>query len=336
MPETGDTGRVRAAVWALAALLGVAVASRLLVADGPKRLDPAAWGGDHVGMPVPEYVTGDECLFCHREKVGRAWGANRHQLTIRAAGEGSPALGALKQSPAKGFADEVKLVLGGGRRQRFLRPAKEYGRLELLSVEWAPPRGDEPGKLLSADRPHWDARQFGQSCAGCHATAVDPKEQAFSSPSLDCFVCHGNVPPEHGKKPELAHLSPARKDPARVVTSICAQCHARTGKSQSTGRPYPTNFVAGDNLSRDLRVDFSDQGLGGLSTADRHVLENVRDVVVLGKESVTCLSCHDVHGRSSKKHHRVARGDSCLTCHHPEGPMRDVKPMSAGSKTCGY
>jgi len=24
---------------------------------------------DHAGQPVPKYVTGDECLFCHRVKV---------------------------------------------------------------------------------------------------------------------------------------------------------------------------------------------------------------------------------------------------------------------------
>ncbi len=29
---------------------------------------PAAPGNNHVGQPVPEYLTGDECLFCHRVK----------------------------------------------------------------------------------------------------------------------------------------------------------------------------------------------------------------------------------------------------------------------------
>ena len=120
------------------------------------------------------------------------------------------------------------------------------------------------------------------------------------------------------------------------MTSICAQCHVRTGKSKETGRPYPTNFVAGDNLFRDFQVDFSDEALNGLSTADRHVMENVRDVVVFGREAVTCLSCHDVHGRSSKKHHRVPKGDNCLTCHKADGSSGDLKPFSNFSKTCGY
>jgi len=304
--------------------------------DEPKRLDPAAWGSDHVGKPVPEYTTGDECLFCHREKIGAKWGENRHNLTIRPLGPESPAARALREPPVKEFAAEVKYVLGGEHRQRFLRPSKEYGKLDLLSIEWVPPRDGKPGKLQSLDRPHWNATSFADSCAGCHATAVEPKEKTFSSIALDCFTCHGAVPAEHAKQPDLAHLSPKRKVEARAVTSICAQCHVRSGSSKETGRPYPTNFVAGDNLFRDFRADFSDAALKGLSTADRHVMENVRDVVLLGREAVTCLTCHDVHGGSSKKHHRVASGDSCLTCHQAGAPRSELKPFTRFSKTCGY
>ena len=125
-------------------------------------------------------------------------------------------------------------------------------------------------------------------------------------------------------------------DHARVTTAICAQCHVRTGKSKSTGLPYPNNFVPGDNLFRDFQVDFSEQALEKLSAADRHVLDNVRAVVVFGKESLTCLNCHDVHARSSKKHHLVPKSDYCLNCHQTEGRKRDVKPFSSHSKTCGY
>src|SRR5262245_18344071 len=90
----------RVAVRALVVLaLGVTV-SRLLSTDAPKRLDPAGWGCDHVGKPVPEYTTGDDCLFCHREKVGPTWAANRHNLTIRPFDEKSTALTALRDSPA--------------------------------------------------------------------------------------------------------------------------------------------------------------------------------------------------------------------------------------------
>jgi Cytochrome c3/Doubled CXXCH motif (Paired_CXXCH_1) len=310
--------------------------TQLVYSDDPKRLDPAAWGSDHVGLPVPDYATGDQCLFCHRDKIGPGWSANRHNLTIRPFDTQSSARDALKLSTAKDTVDEIMYIMGDKQRQRFLKSAKSYGQLELLSTSWMPAKDEVSGKLMSVERPHWDSQIFGDSCAGCHATAVDSKTKAFSSPSLDCFVCHGNVPTEHAKKPELAFFSARRKSEPRVESSTCAQCHIRTGKSKSTGLPYPNNFVAGDNLFRDFKIDFSDQALKKLSTGDRHVVENVRDVVVFGKETVTCLSCHDVHSRSSKKHRLVPKNDSCMTCHDADGFRLDRKPFTTHSKTCGY
>lgn len=318
--------------FALFLLIATFSGLRLLLADVPKRLDPAAWGSDHVGQPVPMFITGDECLFCHRDKIGTTWAANRHQRTIRSVDLDSPAMTALKESAAKDLVGEIQLEMGDERYRRFLKPSSEYGKLELLSVAWSPP----DRKLQATKNPHWDRKTFADSCAGCHTTAVDPKEKTFATVALDCAVCHGEVPLGHTEKPELAHLSPRRKEEPRVVISICAQCHVRTGNSKSTGRPYPTNFVAGDNLFRDFQVDWSDEALKELSTIDRHVVQNVRDVVLFGRESVTCLSCHDIHARSSKKHHRVARSDYCLHCHHADGPKRNLKPITSHSKTCDY
>src|SRR5262249_55701440 len=127
-PEARGADRSRA-WWSLPALCLLALGamrSRPASSDEPRRLDPAAWGSGHVGQPVPEYATGDECLFCHR-KTGATWGANRHNRTVRPFDPDSPAGKALKQSPAKGFADAAKFVMGGRQRQRYLRPSKEYG-----------------------------------------------------------------------------------------------------------------------------------------------------------------------------------------------------------------
>ncbi len=302
----------------------------------PRRLDPAAWGSDHVGKPVPEFVTGDECLFCHRDDVGPSWGTNRHQRTVREAEKDAPALAALKRSAAKGLAGDVQLLLGDGNRQRFLKRSEAYGKLDVLSVEWQPPRPGKEGRLITAGKPHWDGHTFADGCAGCHATGVDGKKRTFSAVGLDCYACHGDAPLEHSKDGSRVHLARKRKDSAAVVTSICAQCHVRTGKSRSTGLPYPNNFVAGDNLFRDFQVDLSDEALKRQGPADRHVLENVRDVVVFGKKDVTCLTCHEVHKQSTRKHHRLAFDDSCQLCHHPTGSKKVRKTYEVHSTTCGY
>jgi hypothetical protein len=308
-----------------------------MVAEPPRTLDPAAWGSDHVGKPVPEYVAGDECLFCHRNDVGPAWNDNHHNRSVRELAPDSEALAALLKTPQlKEIAASVSLVMGENHSQRFLKPAAAYGRLDLLSVAWVPPRAGSEGKLVDTASPAWDSMTYGESCAGCHSTAVDPVQRSFASRSLDCCACHGSVPNEHTKNAALVYLSPRRKDAARVTTSVCGQCHVRTGTAKSTGRPYPSNFVAGDNLFRDFQVDFSTAAIDRLDPGDRHIVENVRDVVLLGKERVTCLSCHDVHKQSSRKHHVLAQTESCFTCHGEAGLKQGRKPYAVHSKICGY
>ncbi|MGH9677684.1 MAG: cytochrome c3 family protein, partial [Candidatus Acidiferrum sp.] len=299
----------------LAALVFVYIAR----AETPpaRHLNPAAWGSDHVGKPVPEYVTGDECLFCHRSDIGPAWTKNRHQRTIREAETDSAAFAALRaDNDVKHLASAVTLFMGSNRETRFLKKAAAYGQLELLTAGWDARGPGHNGMLGGKDSPHWDKDTFGKNCAGCHTTGVDCKALTFAAIALDCYTCHGEVATEHSKNTELVHLAKKRADSAKVVTSICAQCHVRTGKSRSSGWPFPNNFVAGDNLFRDFQVDFSKAAIAGLNPIDHHVLDNVRDVVVLGKEEVTCVTCHDVHKQSSRKHRQVEENESCLTCHN--------------------
>src|SRR5216117_798993 len=60
-------------------------ASRSAPAHAPvqKAIDPAAWGSSHAGKPVPDFVHGDECLFCHRNDIGQGWQKNAHGVTVR-------------------------------------------------------------------------------------------------------------------------------------------------------------------------------------------------------------------------------------------------------------
>ena len=240
---------------------------------------------------VRDYVTGDQCLFCHRNDIGPSWARNVHNLTTREQDGG--------------------FVLGL-RRTRQLRK-DGYGRFALWR-EGA-----------------WDKSTFADRCAGCHTTAVDPATRTFSAYGLDCYTCHGDVDLNHTKDTSLVWLSKKRRDDARAVMSICAQCHLRGGRSRTTGLPYPNSFVAGDDLFRDFEVDLSPEKL---NTGDRHVWRNVRDVLQGGE--VTCLSCHRVHIASSEKHRRVLTGPICLDCHYAEGPRRRVKPYEVHSATCEY
>ncbi len=176
---------------------------------------------------------------------------------------------------------------------------------------------------------------FANRRAGFHATAVETATRTFSAFGHDCYVCHGVVDLNHTGDTRLMLLSKKRRDGPEVVTSICAQCHLRGGKSQSTGLPYPNQFVPGDNLFKEYQVKFALADESSLNAGDRHVYRNVRDVVVNGSET-TCLTCHKVHGQSTEKHRRVLREDICLDCHNAEGPRKVVKPYTVHSSLCEY
>jgi predicted CXXCH cytochrome family protein len=266
---------------------------------------------DHVGQPVPMYATGDECLFCHRVKVAATWQQNPHARTVQPRDDDDAAA-------AKDFPAEAQYILGAHPPHRGLKE-DGYGKFDLLS----------------SDRKTWDGETFALRCAGCHTTAVDPKAHTFSTSSLDCYTCHGVAPQNHPNDMSLVWFSTKHtRDPKQIV-SICGQCHLREGKSKSSALPYPNNFVAGDDLFHDFQVDLARADDVNLNPGDRHIYRNARDVVVNGGKD-TCLSCHNVHGDSTRKHRLVLTGEICLDCHYGEGPKKNVKKYVVHSGVCQY
>lgn len=259
---------------------------------------------------IPEFVHGDECLFCHRADIGGAWQHNRHGITLRERAD-APDLVAKLKPPA-----EVTHLLGSRDRVRFLKK-DGYNKFAIME-----PDG------------HWDRTKFGDRCAGCHTTGVDSKTKQFAYIGIDCYACHGVVDLNHSTDTSLIWLSKKRRRDIKEIAATCAQCHLRDlAKSRTTGLPYPGNFVVGDDLFKDYQVDFSK--LDNLNAGDRHVIRNVREVLENGSE-VTCLSCHRVHDPSTQKHRQVLTSAACLDCHNAEGPKKNVKPYTGHSALCEY
>lgn len=310
------------------------------IADEPTN-GAADWGGDHVGQKFPEYLTGDECLFCHRN-IGPTWDVNPHQRTFQPATPDRLAIKKLAQSDQES-AKETELLLGAKRVTRFLRRSKQYGKLDMLSAKFLPPTTKhEPGELANQDSIDWNPSIFADRCAGCHTTAVDTESRTHSTISLDCVTCHGLVELEHTEDISKVFLSKASLDPNHV-TSICSQCHLRGGRSKSSGLPYPNTFVPGDNLFRDFEVDLSEQTISQLPQIEQHVYINVRDVVRTGQSSLTCVSCHEVHGNSSETHQGLSDSAICASCHKPNtdnsellDSLRMESTKQATNKTCDY
>ena len=88
--------------------------------------NPAAWGGDHVGKPLPEHVHGDECLFCHRNDIGQTWQKNTHGVSLRSREDAEDLV--KKLNPPK----EVEFFLGSRHEIRFLKK-NGYGKFAILN-----------------------------------------------------------------------------------------------------------------------------------------------------------------------------------------------------------
>ncbi|HYL11178.1 MAG TPA: hypothetical protein VEU31_10605 [Candidatus Acidoferrales bacterium] len=261
---------------------------------------------DHVGKPLPELMTGDQCLFCHR-LIGATWDKDSHAWTIRLVSEPAGLLHDVTQPPAG-----ATHLLGSMQHIRALK-LTGYGTFAILGAD---------GKTRQNDT-------FATRCAGCHTSGVDPTTHAFSSYALDCYACHGDVRLSHTSNPSEVWLSPKRARQPREIASICGQCHLRGGRSLSTGLPYPNNFVAGDDLFEDFQVDLKRADDASLNHADRHVYYEVRSALERGS-TTTCLDCHKIHGDPALKH------AICVDCDEAASAGKGAKATKPGSPTCDY
>ncbi len=131
---------------------------------------------------LPEFTTGDQCLFCHRADIGPAWPKNRHGATVKAKGE------------------SAELFTLGRRELK----KTGYGKLAIQEADGS-----------------WNGAKFGDRCAGCHATAVDSKTRTFGAIGIDCYACHGVVNLEHSNDTSLILLSKKNRAGGNTICASC-------------------------------------------------------------------------------------------------------------------
>ena len=140
---------------------------------GKKVLDPKAWGGNHVGKPIPEYLHGDECLFCHRNDIGVTWQKNAHGVAVRQR-EDAPDLVKMVegQSALAEEAKQIEYFLGSRNRVRFLKK-EGYGKFAILNAQAVLSENGQainPPKIIDGEKLAWDKEKFANRCAGCHCS----------------------------------------------------------------------------------------------------------------------------------------------------------------------
>jgi predicted CXXCH cytochrome family protein len=333
----------RGARWAgfvLTLLLAAAYISPRSSVAFQRKLDPSAWGSTHVGQSVPAFVPGDECLFCHRSTIGVTWKDSSHGAAVRHR-EDAPALArAIEAEPRlAAVAREAEYFLGSRHRVRLLKQER-YGTFSVLGAQVALDAGKGIERVIDPDNQRWDSEIFSNRCTGCHSTGVETATKTFSVFGLDCYTCHGDVTLDHTSDTSLIWWSAKRRNATgfldvQGMTSICAQCHLRGGRSRSTLSPYPNTFVAGDNLFKDFDVDFARADDPALNAGDRHVWRNVREVAVDGDGTLTCNTCHRVHAASTAKHKLIPPTPLCRECHDMDGvKVRTTKGYVVDNSTC--
>ncbi len=329
------------AISCFAALCFFVFASRETIRgqEQPKPLDPKAWGSNHINQEVPEFVNGEQCLFCHRMSIGANWLKNIHAISLRQIEGADELKPLLKQPELASITKEIEYVLGAKHNVRFLKK-DGYGKFAMLPIQAEIDSNGKIVKWIDKDKLTWEKEKFANQCVGCHASGVDPKTKAFSTFGHDCYVCHGNVNLDHPNDTSLVLLSKQRRKDAQVVNALCAQCHLRGGKAKSTGLPYANNFIAGDNLWQDYEVDWVKADDEKLNPMDRHIYFNARDVALYGKTTTNCINCHQTHNinkaEATVKHKTQPQSPLCFTCHTNDSPLKAVKPYQVKSSLCEY
>jgi hypothetical protein len=237
---------------------------------------------------VPEFIAGDQCLFCHRNDIGPSWQKNRHNLTVQ---------------PKDGSNEEF--VLGSRSIQRQLKKTG-YGKYAIKEPDAS-----------------WNATKFADRCAGCHTTAVNAETKAFTEFAIDCYACHGVVDLEHTNDTSKILLSKKRRSDPKLIASVCGSCHLRGGTSKAKGFPYAYHFVPGDDLFADYTVDLTKEDADRhIFRNVREMLQNNSETTCLSCHvlhqgstqkhrrvltSAACIDCHNATGpkKEIKKYSRA-------------------------------
>src|SRR6476659_2384713 len=137
MPSWKDPTKFGSRWWKITPRSSVAPVLLLaaMITRAQTKLDPAAWGSDHAGQTVPEFVHGDECLFCHRNDIGPGWQKNTHGITIRQGEDAAEWRDIFKgQATLSPIASQVEYYMGSRHRLRFLKK-EGYGKFALLNTQ---------------------------------------------------------------------------------------------------------------------------------------------------------------------------------------------------------
>lgn len=214
--------------------------------------------------------------------------------------------------------ERIDVIVGSGRKAQTYLYWDQDLLLELPVSYWMP-TGEWMNSPGYPDGTANFDRGTSDRCLECHATSFttrQPPRNRFVRDSLvlgiSCQKCHGPGG-EHSARMQSgastagsAIVNPAKLPRARQM-DLCSLCHAGVGKPLA-----PTlSYTAGDVLAKYMSITPADPA----KPVDPHgsqfqTLSQSR--CYREGETLTCLSCHDVHQTQRRAD---AYAQSCLSCH---------------------
>lgn len=229
-------------------------------------------------------------------------------------------------TPTKTFSrtERIDLVIGSGRKGQTYLYWNEALLFELPVSSWTS-TGEWTNSPGYPDGTANFDRGVSDRCLECHTTSfksLSPPRNRFSRSDMvlgiTCQKCHG--PSEEHVKRYSAAGTGARTTESALVNpgkfsrqqqmDLCSLCHAGVGKAVAP----PLSYQSGDSLNKSLIIAPAAPG----AHVDPHgsqVQTLTQSRCYQSSQTLTCMTCHDVHTVQKKPAELAA---SCLVCHQVE------------------
>jgi hypothetical protein len=293
-------------------------------------------GEVHVAQEPPD----GECLH---ELSGRSYRIYRNGATLR-----------LREFIQDADGREVVLV---DHAARFALGSGNYSRMYLVKVDdflieapvtWYPRRKIWGMSAGYEKDPHQRGfnRAIDAGCLYCHAGRVETIGSAaerlhVAEMAIGCERCHG--PGELHVKERQARL-PIRESvddsivnprhlPRERQEDICSQCHLSGAANVAVRGRSKTDFRPGMRMS-DFVVNYRiDRPESAMSVSGQ--IEQMRlSRCYIASKTMTCTTCHDLHGPPGKMGRVEHFRNKCLSCHKTESCGLPVKARKEKEDNC--
>jgi len=162
-----------------------------------------------------------------------------------------------------------------------------------------------------------------------HGTGWDKAAGKAAEVGIRCEACHGRGS-AHVKASQdertLRIINPLSLDEPDKITSICAQCHSYYTPKEGDA---PVAFTPGENLFE--KIDL-------LPVEAGKSMQQVNEFVT-GKhytvKHMTCIQCHTSHTEGiTDTNLRMTAPDLCVQCHHEQADLTHTKGTAKEGDTC--